>query len=83
MSFLFLKLAEYIVGKLTNVPKHRAICLQPGYWTLFILDDQTSEKLKERVDQYCGTRSNVDSVYNNLLNGIRFDQVIEFESYSR
>ncbi len=70
------KLAEYIVGKLTNVSKQRAFCLQPGYWTLFIVDDSTSQHLKDHVDRYCGTPRNFDPVYNNLFNGIRFDQVI-------
>ncbi|UJR36135.1 hypothetical protein I4U23_028869 [Adineta vaga] len=74
----FLVLAEYLVGKITGVAKHRAICLQPGYWTLFILDDATSQNLKDRVDRYCGTHNNVDSIYNNLISGIRFDQLQKY-----
>jgi hypothetical protein len=79
ISCFFFKLAEYIVGRLTNVSQQRAFCLQPGYWTLFILDDETSQHLKERVDRYCGSPRNFDTIYNNLLNGIRYDQVIEFD----
>jgi len=75
--FLLFKLTEYIVGKITGVSKQRAFCLQPGYWTLFILDDSTSEALKERVDRYCGSPRSFDSIYDNLLNGIRYDQVIK------
>jgi hypothetical protein len=64
------------VGKLSGVQKQRAFCLQPGYWTLFILDDSTSRRLKEHVDTYCGKRSDLDLIYNTLLDGIRYDQVI-------
>ena len=53
----------------------------PGYWTLFVLDDVTSQNLKDRVDRYCGIHSNVDSIYDNLINGIRFDQVVLFFSF--
>jgi hypothetical protein len=63
------------VVKLTNAAKYRAFCLQPGYWTLFILDDQTSKALKDRVNLYCGMRNNTDAVYDRMLDGIRFDQV--------
>jgi hypothetical protein len=45
---------------------------------LFILDDETSQHLKERVDLYCSKHPNLDVIYNNFLNGIRYDQVIEF-----
>jgi hypothetical protein len=45
---------------------------------LFILDDETSQHLKERVDRYCGIPRNFDVIYNDFLNGIRYDQVIEF-----
>jgi hypothetical protein len=75
---LIFKLAEFIVGSLNGISKHRAFCLQPGYWTLFVLEDSVSQNLKERVDRYCGIHNNVDSIYNNLISSIRFDQVILF-----
>ena len=69
------QLVEFFVGKITGTSKYRAFCLQPGYWTLFVLDDVTSQNLKQRVDRYCGIQNNFDAIYNKMLGGIRFDQV--------
>ncbi|CAF0869889.1 unnamed protein product [Rotaria sordida] len=74
----YLVLADFLVGKITETPKHRLFCLQPGFWTLFIIDDTTSKNLKDRVDRYCGIHNNLDSVYNKLINGIRIDQLQKY-----
>ena len=68
-----------MAGRITGASSQRAFCRQPGYWTLFILDDETSQELKDRVDRYCGSPRNFDVIYNNLLSGIRYDQVVPFE----
>ncbi|CAF1365146.1 unnamed protein product [Adineta ricciae] len=71
-------LAEFLVGKITGAPRHRSICLQPGYWNLFILDEPTSKHLKDRVERYCGIHNNIDPIYNNFFEGLRFDQLQKY-----
>ncbi|CAF2400307.1 unnamed protein product [Rotaria sp. Silwood2] len=73
-------LSEFIVGKITETSKYRLFCREPGFWTLFILDDGTSKSLKDRVDRYCGIHNNVDPVYNKLMNGIRIDKLQNYFS---
>ncbi|CAF1416980.1 unnamed protein product [Rotaria magnacalcarata] len=71
----YLVLAEFLVAKITGASKYRPVCLEPGLWTIFILDDITSANLKDRVDRYCGLHNNVDNIYNKLINGIRLEQL--------
>ncbi|CAF5064593.1 unnamed protein product, partial [Rotaria sp. Silwood1] len=70
----YLALSEFLVGKITEASKYRLFCREPGFWTLFIIDDVTSKNLKDRVDRYCGIHNNLDNVYNKLMNGIRFEK---------
>ncbi|CAF4498656.1 unnamed protein product [Rotaria socialis] len=71
----YLVLAEFLVAKITGASKYRPVCLEPGLWTIFILDDRTSANLKDRVDRYCGIHNNVDNIYNKLIDGIRYEQL--------
>ncbi|CAF3396951.1 unnamed protein product [Rotaria sp. Silwood1] len=79
----YLALSEFLVGKITEASKYRLFCREPGFWTLFIIDDVTSKNLKDRVDRYCGIHNNLDNVYNKLMNGIRFEKLQNYFSDMR
>ena len=74
--FVFsVQLTRYIVGRLTSGSKRHLFCLQPGFWNLFILDDATSQALKDRVDRYCAIQLQIDPIFDRVINGLRYDQV--------
>lgn len=54
--------------------------MQPGYWTLFVLEDSVSKYLKSRVDRYCAVYSDIEPIFTEFFEGIRFDQVKKKQS---